>query len=241
MSMTASGIGALVPYTDGIPTEVRQSFSKRWAILVNPSPGRTLNEVYSTIGQSLEIRANRIADFLGLGPLAVARKITSFFGTGEERHQQLNTLRNEIPVELIEYCSKLMGYTLPYVWLSFFSYEYLLRFHVSTESAKTQCQAFERIVALTTLFPGLRFLLLCSKCMVGVPVLKDHIAAVWDRPMGSLDSTWSFWRTLAATCLSETSIAVIVEQTPVQQLANCPEDSTGLSVIERLLIARGCE
>ncbi|KAJ7885610.1 hypothetical protein B0H13DRAFT_2343190 [Mycena leptocephala] len=81
MSMTASGIGALVPYTDGIPTEVRQSFSERWAIL------------------SLEIRANRIADFLGLGPLAVARKITSFFGTGEERHQQLNTLRNKIPVE----------------------------------------------------------------------------------------------------------------------------------------------
>jgi hypothetical protein len=77
--------------------------------------------------------------------------------------------------------------------------------------------------------------------MEGVLVLKDHIAALWDRPNGFLDSKWSFWRTLAATCLSETSIAVIVEQTPVPQLANCAEDSAGLSVIERLLIARGCE
>jgi hypothetical protein len=116
--MASSGIGAVVPHTDGPPTEVRQSFSETWAILINPSPGRTLNEVYSTIGQSLEIRANRIADLLGLGPLAVARKITSFFGTGEKRHQQLNTLRNQIPIELIECCSKLMGYTLPCIWFS---------------------------------------------------------------------------------------------------------------------------
>ncbi|KAF8206019.1 P-loop containing nucleoside triphosphate hydrolase protein [Mycena galopus ATCC 62051] len=116
-----------------------------------------------------------------------------------------------------------MGYTLP------------------TESPRTQRQAFERIVTLTTLLPGLRLLFLHSNCMQSIPISKNDISGLWDHPDGFLDSEWLFWRSLAATCLSDTSISAILEQAPVSQLANCLHDNGGLSVIERLLIAHGCE
>jgi hypothetical protein len=111
----------------------------------------------------------------------------------------------------------------------------------NTESSRKQCQAFERIITLTTLFPGLRFIFFRSKCMHNVPVLMDNISALWDRSNNPTDPHWSFWRTFAATCLSETSIAVILEETPVSQLAACPKYSGNLSLIERLLVAHSCE
>ncbi|KAJ7837306.1 hypothetical protein B0H13DRAFT_1912557 [Mycena leptocephala] len=219
-------VGALVPYTGPLaPEEAAESWrnAERWAMIRNPVPGRTLNELYSVIGQTLETHANRAAHRLGLGPNVVAGKITSFFGTGSERQLRLSALWDEIPEKLERNCFRLMEYTLP------------------TESSKTQCQAFERIITLTTLFPGLRFVFLRSKCMQDVPVLVDKLSAVWDRCDSPTDPYWLFWRTFTATCLSETSIAVMLEETPVSQLATCPKDSGSLSLIERLLVAHSCE
>ncbi|KAJ7780850.1 hypothetical protein DFH07DRAFT_793457 [Mycena maculata] len=220
-----TSIGALVPYPDP-PTsrEVGHSGNpERWAIILNPTPGRTLNELYSTTGQILATHANRMAYRLGLGPDVVARQIAGFFGTGEERQLRLTSLRNERSVKLERDCSRLMGYSL------------------SDESPKTQRQAFERIVTLSTRFPDLRPLFLGAKCMQGVSIFQSDISAFWDRSDSSLDSEWSFWRTFAATCLSETDIAVILEELPVSQRANCSQNGGGLSAIERLLIAHNCQ
>ncbi|KAJ7282202.1 hypothetical protein C8J57DRAFT_43698 [Mycena rebaudengoi] len=217
---------SVVPYTDPLsPEEAAESWrnAERWAMIRNPVPGRTLNEVYSIVGQVLQTHANRAAHRLGLGPNVVAEKITSFFGTGEERQLRLIALWDEIPEKLERYCFRLMEYTLP------------------TESSTTQCQAFERIVTLTTRFPGLRFIFLRSKCIQDVPVLVDSISALWDRSDNPTDPHWSFWRTFTAICLAETSIAVMLEETPVSQLATYPEDSGSLSLIERLLVAHRCE
>ncbi|KAF7344935.1 hypothetical protein MVEN_01656000 [Mycena venus] len=221
--------GPLVLYVDPLPSglagETDLGNPERWAAILNPIPGRTLYEVYSTVGQTLGTHTNRLAHRLGLGPDVVAQKIATFFGTGGERQLRLTALRNdhEIPAKLEKDCSRLMGYTLP------------------NESPKTQRQAFERIVTLITLFPGLRLHFCRSNCMQSVPISKDDISALWDRSDGYLDPEWSFWRTFAATCLSETSISVMLEKTSVSQLANCLHDNGGLSVIERLLIAHGCE
>ncbi|KAF8185488.1 P-loop containing nucleoside triphosphate hydrolase protein, partial [Mycena galopus ATCC 62051] len=95
--------------------------------------------------------------------------------------------------------------------------------HRATESSKTQCQAFERI------------------CMQDVPVLVDKLSALWNRSDNPTDTYWSFWRTFTATCLSETTIAVMLEETPVSQLTTCPKDGGSLSLIERLLVAHSCE
>ncbi|KAF8197207.1 ras family-domain-containing protein [Mycena galopus ATCC 62051] len=116
-----------------------------------------------------------------------------------------------------------------------------MEYTLPTESSKTQCQAFERIVTLTTLFPGLRFIFLRSKCMQDVPVLVDKLSALWNHSDNPRDPYWSFWRTFTATCLSETIIAVMIEETPISQLTACPKDSANLSLIERLLAAHSCE
>ncbi|KAJ7826625.1 hypothetical protein B0H13DRAFT_1918097 [Mycena leptocephala] len=44
------------------------------------------------VGQALETHVNRAAHRLGLGPHVVSGKITSFFGTGDERQLRLITL-----------------------------------------------------------------------------------------------------------------------------------------------------
>jgi hypothetical protein len=111
-------VGALVPYTGPLaPEEAAESWrnAERWAMIRNPVPGRTLNELYSVIGQTLETHANRAAHRLGLGPNVVAGKITSFFGTGSERQLRLSALWDEIPEKLERNCFRLMEYTLPCV------------------------------------------------------------------------------------------------------------------------------
>ncbi|KAJ6497316.1 hypothetical protein C8R45DRAFT_1093710 [Mycena sanguinolenta] len=124
MSSNPQPAGALVPYASSLPPtlggETDLGNTNRWAAILNynPTPGRTLYEVYSTVGQALETRTNRIAHRLGLGPDVAAQKITAFFGTGEERELRLTALRNdhEIPAKLEKECTKPMGYTLPCVW-----------------------------------------------------------------------------------------------------------------------------
>ncbi|KAJ7136818.1 hypothetical protein C8R44DRAFT_362977 [Mycena epipterygia] len=223
---------AMIPYTNAIITtdsrlrgrrDLETRGARRWGIILSPTPGRTLTEVYTSIGKVLETHANRMAHRLGLGPISVSQKIASFFGTGDQRVLQLTRMRNEIPAKMAKYCSRLMRYTFP------------------TESPDTQCKAFQSIVTLTTLFPGVRLFLLPSDCTQEIPISTEHITGFWHHSNGVPDEEWSFWQTFAAACLSNASIFGIVEKTTVSQLTNCETLTGGLSVIEQLLVAHECE
>ncbi|KAJ6536318.1 hypothetical protein B0H19DRAFT_1079820 [Mycena capillaripes] len=218
---------ALIPWDPNsdravVPQEESES-EGRWALLrsalSSPSPGRTLNELYSSLGKVLETQANRAAHKLGLGPHVVAHNIKSDFGDGDKRFQQLMLLRTSASLKLRKLCNKLMKYALP------------------TESAKTQCQAFRNIVDITTLLPDLRAHLISAECMGGATTM-DSISALWARSVGSPVEGWTFWQTLAATSLSDPTISLMLEDTSILQLTKCEEG--GLSVIERLLIERDC-
>ncbi|KAF8159045.1 hypothetical protein K438DRAFT_325822 [Mycena galopus ATCC 62051] len=142
-----SSSNALIPWDPDTNTAVATLSENsrpeggRWALVLNallsPSPGRTLDRVYTSIGKVLETQANRAAHTFGLGPGIVSGKIKSYFGNDEERVTQLELLRITIPPKLEKKCLKLMKYTLP------------------AEAANTQCQAFKEIVDLVTIFPGL--------------------------------------------------------------------------------------
>ncbi|KAJ6542529.1 hypothetical protein DFH09DRAFT_1322381 [Mycena vulgaris] len=94
--------------------------------------GRTLHEVYSRLGLAAEKHANRAAHKLGLGPTAVARRIQSFFEDGFEREAKLSELREQGSRKLEKDCVRLMEYAL------------------SSESPRTQLQAFNHLTMLTT-------------------------------------------------------------------------------------------
>ncbi|KAJ7110466.1 hypothetical protein C8R44DRAFT_260551 [Mycena epipterygia] len=79
-------------------------------------PGRTLHEIYNSLGDTAEKHANRAAHSLGLGPVAVADRISKFFGDGKERERALNGLRDEIPRKLEKDCARLMKYAFPCVF-----------------------------------------------------------------------------------------------------------------------------
>ncbi|KAF7341629.1 High osmolarity signaling protein SHO1 [Mycena sanguinolenta] len=195
--------------------------SSRWAViaLFSPAPGRTLGRVYTSLGAVLEKQANRAAHSLGLGPQNVAKKIKCHFGNGEERVRQLELLRTSVPSKLEKRCVKLMKYALP------------------TESADTQRQAFKEILDLATLFPGLRSQFLRSEYLNGATSI-DTVFAALDRDNGSPDEEWDFWKRLAATCLTETTISAVIEGTSISDLSNCQQ--TGLSAVEQLLIEHDC-
>jgi hypothetical protein len=100
-------------------TEENRPEGGRWALMLNglsPSPGRTLDRVYTSLGKVLETQANRAAYSFGLGPHVVAEKIKSYFGNDEERVLQLQSLCTSIPPKLEKWCCKLMRYALPCVF-----------------------------------------------------------------------------------------------------------------------------
>ncbi|KAJ7610215.1 caspase domain-containing protein [Roridomyces roridus] len=186
------------------------------------APGRILNEGIAFVAWALRSAVNRLAHrFHGLGPRAVAHKIRSLLQTtGQEgAARSLNPLQQK---ELSKYCSKLLKYALP------------------SETATSQRRAFQHIVELVTLFPGVRALLLDSKHLCGAPDQSpslDSIAAAWYRPAGeseSMNEKWKFWCTLAATCLTETRFSVILGTSGSGQ--NC-----GLDVIQPLLVEQNHE
>ncbi|KAF7365769.1 CAMK/CAMK-unique protein kinase [Mycena venus] len=187
--------------------------------LMSGSPGRTLNHVYESCSNFMEAKANRAAHRLGLGPHAVAKKIKSYFGNGEERVQRLQLTRSSNPVELEKFCLCLLKYTQP------------------TESANNQRGAFENIVDLVTLFPGLRQILLRAQCVEGA-ISTESISALWDRADEPMDDEWTFWQQMAATCLSETLISATLDQSSIPELVNCPVG--GLGSIEWLMIQHDC-
>jgi hypothetical protein len=106
-----------------------------------------------------------------------------------------------------------------------------------SESADTQCQAFKDIVEIVTLFPGLRALCLNAKYMQGATSTED-ISLLWKRANGPVDDEWAFWQMLAATCLANTTISTILEDSTIPLLTYC--DVGGLSVIELLLVEHDC-
>ncbi|KAJ6540620.1 hypothetical protein B0H19DRAFT_1175961 [Mycena capillaripes] len=196
----------------------------RWGLILhaflNPSPGRTLDQVYRSLGKALEKQANRAAYSFGLGPHVVAEKIKLYFGDGDIRLQRLETLHTTtVPSKLEKRCSKLLRYTLP------------------SESADMQRQAFNEIVDLVTSFPGLRVCFLRAKVLDGV-TSTDDISALWNRPPGSLNDDWTFWQMLAATCLADSTTSAMIERSSVADLSNCQQ--VGLSVIEQLLVQHDC-
>ncbi|KAF7356156.1 Protein kinase domain-containing protein [Mycena venus] len=203
------------------PQEVSCSTGGKWTLVLHafssPCPGRTLDRLYTSLGQVLEKQANRAAYNLGLGPHIVAQKIKSYFGHGEERVQRLGLLQTAAPPKLQKRCIKLLKYTVP------------------TESAGTQSQAFKDIVDLVTLFPGLRALFACA---LDNATSMDTISAAWDRPPWAPDKEWTFWQTLAATCLTNTVVSSLLEGSPVSDLTDCSKGS--LTLIEQLLIERDC-
>ncbi|KAF7348191.1 hypothetical protein MSAN_01772100 [Mycena sanguinolenta] len=195
----------------------------KWAVFLNavrtPTPGRTLDQMYTGLGRLAETQANRAAYALGLGPQVVSQKIKNYFGEGEKMVQQLELLRTSVPSELEKKCLKLMEYALP------------------KESANMQYQAFKNIVDLITLFPGLRLAFLRTKFLESAPA-AEAISRLWDRPFGSPDKDWEFWQILATTCLTH-DISVTIQKSSVSALLKCQQEED-LSLIEKLLVQHDC-
>ncbi|KAJ7602258.1 hypothetical protein B0H17DRAFT_123620 [Mycena rosella] len=78
-----------------------------------PMTGRTLNAVYSYLGEHLEKQANRAAYRLGLGPNILAARIRDYFARGEQRESFLDELRSphssSIVLELEKDCKALIN------------------------------------------------------------------------------------------------------------------------------------
>jgi hypothetical protein len=81
----------------------------------NPGAGRTLNQVYSHVGDYLGTQVNRAAHRWGRGPSATSDRIAAFFGTGSQREDNLDAFRIDNCPFLEEECSRLLKYALPCV------------------------------------------------------------------------------------------------------------------------------
>jgi hypothetical protein len=66
----------------------------------------------------------------------------------------------------------------------------------------------------------------------------EAISVLWNCVHGAPDDKWKFWQMFAATCLAETTISAILEDSTVPLLTSC--DAGGLSVIELLLVEDEC-
>ena len=123
----ASGSRALVLYNSNkeqqLPLATVSPSGKRVVPHTTYGPGRLLNQMYISIGQSIEKRANRLAHKAGLGPIAVTETIEKAFEmTSEERLAKLDDLHVRVGSadhddinlrDLQKYCIKLMKYALP--------------------------------------------------------------------------------------------------------------------------------
>jgi hypothetical protein len=181
------------------------------------------------------MQANRAAYTFGLGPHVVAQKIKSYFGNSEKRVLQLESLHTSTQPKLEKRCYKLMRYALPCAFIMVWILHVLIV--LRTESDDTQCQAFKDIVEIVTLFPGLRALCVDAKYLDGNPK-TEAISAFWSRANGPSDDKWVFWQMLAATCLADTTISAILEESTVSLRTTC--DAGELSVIEQLLVEHDC-
>ncbi|KAJ7787289.1 hypothetical protein B0H14DRAFT_3580682 [Mycena olivaceomarginata] len=92
------------PLDTALDTENSRPEGGKCALFLNdflsPSPGRTLDQVYTAAGKVLEIQANQVAYKLGLGPHVIAQKIRSYFGDAEQRTKVFNTTSLDAMSEL---------------------------------------------------------------------------------------------------------------------------------------------
>ncbi|KAJ7124425.1 hypothetical protein C8R44DRAFT_783467 [Mycena epipterygia] len=180
-------------------------------------PGRTLHEMYLSLGSVAETSANRVAHRLGLGPLAVAARITAYFA----RHGH-DTLDNGPLRRPQKDCSRLMEYALP------------------SESCGTQTDAFKSIINLTTRYPCLRSLFLKCRYVRHIQISEHNLASLWDRVPASHGQEWGFFRNFAAACIADIDISGILVES--RQSPTCIDGfREGLSVVERLLVAADCQ
>ncbi|KAF7333007.1 High osmolarity signaling protein SHO1 [Mycena venus] len=206
-------------YSVAVPAASSQPVEERTSILAR-GPGRTLHEIYSSLGSAAETTVNRAAHTFGLGPLAVAARISAYFGEGRGRELKLDELGKSSPRTLRKDCSRLMKYALP------------------SESAGTQMDAFKSIITLTTLYPGLRRLFLNCGYTQNITLSGDTISSLWVRDNCGLE--WHFWRHFAAACLADNDFSLLLENS--RQWTTCVDDVyDGLSTVERLLVASDCK
>ncbi|KAF7307507.1 hypothetical protein MIND_00545200 [Mycena indigotica] len=191
----------------------------------NSLPGRTLNEVYGSLGSVAETVANRVAHRLGMGPLSAADRINRFFDGegGEAKERKIAGLRSDQSMigikTLRKDCAKLLAYT------------------ASKQATRTRIDAFWCIVDVATRYPGLRHFFLETH-IVPSPVSVDGLCAFW-KPQHCLSpedaKEFDFVVKLTATCLADGNIAILVEANPRQnpRIEGC---NTGLTVVEFLLV-----
>jgi hypothetical protein len=88
------------------------------------------------------------------------------------------------------------------------------------------------IVDLGTLFPGLRELFLRSKCMRDAQSSLIYVSSLEDRTEAT---EWGFWQALAATYLSDTTIAHILEKRNAEEWGDWEKQSAGTCTLHHLL------
>ncbi|KAJ7921251.1 hypothetical protein B0H13DRAFT_2417519 [Mycena leptocephala] len=201
--------------------------------LSDPAAGRTLNQVYSHVGDYLGRKVNRAAYRWGRGPSATADRIAAFFGTGSQREANLDTLLVDSYPRLEDECSRLLKYALPLVKL--ISIKVLVRLKIRRcETAQTQVATFKCIVTIATRYHGTRGLLLKSKYLRCAGNTEALISAVWARADDTQPHEWDYYCQFAAACLSEKEISPILGNISPRCLGSINGD---FSVIERLLVA----
>ncbi|KAJ7921234.1 hypothetical protein B0H13DRAFT_2656132 [Mycena leptocephala] len=187
--------------------------------LSDPAARRTLNQVYSHIGDYVGTKVNRAAHRWGRGPSATADRIAAFFGAGSQREAKLEALCVDGCLWLEEECSRLLEYALP------------------CETAQTQVATFKCVVTIATRYHRTRRLFLKSKHLRRAGNTEALISAVWARADDTQPHEWNYYCRFAAACLSEQHISLILGDISPRFLGSIDTESGDLSVIERLLIA----
>ncbi|KAF7312580.1 MAP kinase kinase kinase [Mycena indigotica] len=205
--------------SSGLAMAIRQPLSVA-------GPGRTLATAYQSLGRVFEKTANRIASRMGLGPLAILERIENFMGQDSaEREAKIAELKTSVSPKLSRYCSRMLGYALP------------------NEAATTQIDAFQCIVLVSTRYFGLRSIFVSEfQRTTQASVGQRELRKVWGRRdvFAQLDDFISALD-FVVECLTECSISGIVDEQMTKPLWRLDEDETGLTVVERLLIASSCD
>ncbi|KAJ7686899.1 hypothetical protein B0H17DRAFT_1136568 [Mycena rosella] len=196
---------ALEPLNSARSLTIRTHRALIHGSLSDPATGRTLNQVYSRIGQALGTQANRAAHCCGMGPRAVFQHIEAFFRSGTEWMDKLQELESN-----------------------------------RRETAETQMEAFKTIVTIATRYPGTRSLLLNAKDLTCIGRNLRAIGTIWAHTDECHSPGWDFHCNFAAACLSDEDISSILAETSTRALGCAPDDSGGITVIERLLVASEC-
>ncbi|KAJ7759528.1 ankyrin repeat-containing domain protein [Mycena metata] len=230
----------------------RDHLSSMWQVMRSSDIqwGNTMNHTLGHLGRAALKAWGDRAHQAGQGPRAVATNIMSLFGEEDDRVGNLAALQTKlkIPKDTIEkddekevevkkridlwaletQCSRFMKYTL------------------NKQTVEMQCVAFQRLVELTTMFPGLRLMLLRSEHIrPSKPTrLEDNISALWDRSHTGWSpddiAEWRFWRSFAEMCLSEAQISSRIERCHIPRVVQ-DHGKDGCLIGELSQVYRHCD